>query len=307
MIGCSGGADSSALVLTLASASRGLVVGHVLHDLRPREQAEADCRAAQELAARMGLPFVRAEVAVRAGRGNMEARARGARYAALDRMAREAGCPYVAVGHHRDDQAETLVMALLRGAGAHGLAGVAESRALAHSTLVRPMLGVSREDCRRVCQEAGWAWREDLTNADSSLLRAAVRHRLLPEAERLRPGAAGRMARTSGLLRDAAMLVQERAEGVWAGGSVRLGAHRGEWDREQLSKERPVVVGELLRTAARRLGNGRGLDRLGSRGLETVVRAIADAERRPREFVVGGVRVTVRARVVELEGSGARG
>lgn len=288
------------MALVLASASDALVVGHVLHDLRPREHVEADAQAAQALAARLGLPFVSEEVRVRAGRGNAEARARAARYAALDRMAAEAGCPFVAVGHHRDDQAETVMMGLLRGAGPRGLAGVIECRPLPHSTLIRPLLGTSREACHEICRDARWQWREDATNADASLLRGAVRLTLLPAAERLRPGASERMARTALLFRDAWGLLQERVETVWRSGQANSNGR--DWERAGLRAERPLVIGELLRVAAGRLCGARGLDRMGSRTLDQVVRAVIDEDRHPREFSVGGLRITVRWGVVRVQG-----
>lgn len=299
LVGCSGGADSSALLLALAAASPHLVVGHVVHDLRPREQAEGDARAVEALAGRLGLRIVRAEVRVRAGRGNAEARARTARYAALDRMAVETGCPFVAVGHHGDDQAETVLMGLLRGAGARGLAGVAERRDLKSTTLIRPMLSLTRADSREICGCAGWAWREDAMNADTLLLRGAVRHGLLPVAERLRPGAAERIARTAALLRDAAGLIGERSDSLWSQG-VTDEAGSVVWDRASVARERPVVIGELLRRASAVLGGGKGADRMGYQSLHAVVRAIRDANGRPRAYSIGGLRIEVSAETVSV-------
>ena len=214
LVGCSGGADSVALLLALAAATDRLVVGHVVHDLRPREEALADREFVRDLAERLGLEFAEAEVGVKAkrkergakggsGTRNVEALARRARYAALMEMAGERGIRFVAVAHHADDQLETVVMSLLRGSGPAGLSGMPERRVLGWPDelrvwLVRPMLGavirggITREVCRRMCERAGIAWREDATNADTSRLRSAVRHRVVPVLKEIRPSAAER-------------------------------------------------------------------------------------------------------------------
>jgi tRNA(Ile)-lysidine synthase len=274
----------------------------VVHDVRPGDEAEADCLGAADLAGRLGLPFMRADVLVRRGRGNMEARARAARYAALDRMAAEAGCPFVAVAHQRDDQAETVMMGLLRGAGCRGLAGVAESRGLRNAVLIRPMLEISRAQSRALCETAGWAWREDSTNGDERLTRGAVRHALLPVAERLRSGSAARMARTAALMHDAAGLIADRAESVWNEGRAGATGSMG-WARGRLRTERGVVLGELVRLAGRRLRGGRGVDCLGSKSLDGVVRALRDGDLRPRRFTVGGLTIEVMSKEVRMTGA----
>lgn len=302
LVACSGGADSSALALALAAATPHLVIGHILHDLRPREEAEADARAAGELAARLNLPFRRASVGVRGGPGNTEAKARRARYAALDALAEEERCEFIAVGHHANDQAETVLMGLLRGSGPRGLSGARPMRELHHATVVRPMLGITRSQAQAICDAAGWSWREDLTNADPSLLRGAVRHGLLPAAERLRPGASLRIARAALLLGDAAGLIADRVEEVRASGRLRAGAH--EWMREALRRERGIVLGELLRDLARSAG-GLGLDAMGSRALDAPLRAIADDRVQPREFLLGPLTISVRARTVRVGLTGA--
>jgi hypothetical protein len=166
------------------------------------------------------------------------------------------------------------------------------------------MLTVTRDAARGICQEAGWAWCEDLTNSDRTLLRGAVRHGLLPAIELLRPGAFARIARTAALLGDAAAILGERVQelrqrGQAIGGTV-------QWGREILRKERPAVLGELFRSESRRAG-GRGLDRMGSKSLDGLVRAITDERSHPREFSVGGIRVTVSLRIVTVHGGDGRG
>ncbi len=190
LVACSGGADSTALVLALADSQP--LVGHVVHDLRDRAETSAERDRVASLAAGLGLGFIETAVAVRALPGNAEANARRARYRALEALASRAGCPFVATAHHAGDQLETMLMAMLRGAGIGGLAGMPASRALGRRgvLLVRPMLGIGRADAERLCTLAGVGWATDPTNADISRFRAALRHGPLRALEAMRPGGA---------------------------------------------------------------------------------------------------------------------
>lgn len=308
VLACSGGADSSAMVIALAAglgrkAPGLLTVGHIVHDMRGREEALADRDAARALAERLGIPFVEAEVSVRSQRGNAEAAARRERYAALGRLAREAGAGFVATAHHAGDQVESVLMGLLRGSGVRGMSGVAPSRRVRAGEdgvrLVRPMLGVGRADCERVCRLAGWAWREDATNADTTRLRAALRHGVARDLVRLRPRAEGRIAAAAELLRDAAGVVEDRAAEIV--GKAERAHGRVVWGRGDLARERAVVVGEALRIAATELLGGRGRDRLTLRAVGPAVRAVRGAEKHPREFQWRGVVCRVTSRSVFLE------
>jgi tRNA(Ile)-lysidine synthase len=110
----------------------------------------------------------------------------------------ELGCHWLATGHTLDDQAETVLLQLLRGAGPDGLAGMA----VRSGRLLRPLLSARRAETRAGCAAIGLDWREDPTNADHGPLRNRVRHRLLPLLEELRPGAAQALARTAALAAD---------------------------------------------------------------------------------------------------------
>jgi tRNA(Ile)-lysidine synthetase-like protein len=127
-----------------------------------------------------------------------EGAARAARYGVLWPAADELGCRWLTTGHTLDDQAETVLLQLLRGAGPDGLAGMA----VRTGRLLRPLLGVRRAETRACCAAAGLAWREDPTNADHGPLRNRVRSRLLPLLEELRPGATQALARTASLAAD---------------------------------------------------------------------------------------------------------
>lgn len=332
MVACSGGADSAALVLALATATRDLVVAHVVHDLRPPDEAEADRAAVERLAARLGLEYAESRIRVRgATKGvpvptNIEARARRLRYAALGKLAALRGCPFVATAHHAGDQLETMLMALIRGGGARGLSGIAVRRRLVISRgtgrepgasvwLVRPMLGglsgrvgaTTRSEAESICRAADLTWQVDATNADVSLLRNALRRDVLPALDRLRPGAAVRAARTAAVLAEAAAVVDDRVEALWAsrsvdhGGSRSMGSNGANWPRAVLRSEPVAVVGALLRRVALEAGDGSvgGDDRLGRRALAAAVHAVRDDSDEPRELRVGRLRLRVRSRQVE--------
>lgn len=177
------------------------------------------------------------------------------------------------------------------------MAGIAPKRRVGGGHVIRPALGVGRAELRRMCDDAGWVWREDATNLDESRLRAAIRARVVPELERIRPGAAVRAGRAAGVVRGAAKVVSARAAGLLTDEMV--------WSRAELRREPEVVLGELLRLAAGRLGGGH--DRLSSAALFRVARAIRDRGTEPREFQVGVLAVEVTARRVMVKKAQGRG
>lgn len=276
LIACSGGCDSTALLVALASSGADVALGHVLHDMRDRALAEADRDAAFGLADRFGLPRIAREV--RSGPGNIEGSLRRHRYAALADMASELACPWIATAHHADDQLETIIMALLRGSGPKGMRGMASKRRLfpGGPMLVRPMLGVTRAEAEDLCARAMIPWREDMTNQDTSRLRAAVRYEVLPELRRLRPSVPRLAARTASLMRGAAAIIDAHA--------ITLSPERLEWPRERLRSERPIIIGEVLRRAYAHLTGGIGADRLSGRLLAPALRAIYDRSGEERTF-----------------------
>jgi tRNA(Ile)-lysidine synthase len=203
-VAVSGGADSLALLHALRALAgpRGwrLAVVTVDHGLRPGSAADAAFVA--DHAKALGLPaLVRtlgpADLAPHRQAGP-EGAARAARYGALWPAADELGCAWLATGHTLDDQAETVLLQLLRGAGPDGLAGMA----VRSGRLLRPLLRARRAETRACCAAIGLAWREDPTNAGDGPLRNRVRQQLLPLLEELRPGATQALARTAALAAD---------------------------------------------------------------------------------------------------------
>ncbi|HET6810010.1 MAG TPA: tRNA lysidine(34) synthetase TilS [Acidimicrobiales bacterium] len=163
----SGGPDSLALLVLAVAAGCRVTAFHVDHGLRPGSAGEADVVAAA--AGRFGAGFVSLQAAVAPG-PNLEERARDARRSVLPEGA--------ATGHTADDQAETVVLNLLRGAGLDGLAGMRAGPA-------HPILGVRREETARLCRAAGLVPVVDPTNASLDLRRNRVRHEVMPLLERV--------------------------------------------------------------------------------------------------------------------------
>jgi tRNA(Ile)-lysidine synthase len=191
LVAVSGGADSVALLDALArwraglpAASRTLFVAHLNHSLRG-EESDADEEFVCAAAARLGLPALveRAAVAAvaQAERQNLEATARALRYDFLERAARARGARYVATAHTRDDQAETILLRLLRGSGAAGLRAIRPSRPLRlGALLIRPLLDVTRAEVLAHCAHYQLAFRHDSSNDSRDFARNRVRHELLP-------------------------------------------------------------------------------------------------------------------------------
>lgn len=207
-LGYSGGLDSTVLLHLLAAASLPVHAVHVNHGLSPwADQWQDRCAA---FADRLGIEFTALRVRVDAGRGGLEKAARSARYAAF-RQLLQPGDQWL-LAHHADDQVETFLLRLLRGAGALGLAGMAESRPLGRGMLLRPLLGADRAALEQYARAHSLDWIEDESNADERLERNYLRARVVPLL-RARWPVAQRVARACDNLREAAGLLAEVADG----------------------------------------------------------------------------------------------
>ncbi|MFN3944156.1 MAG: tRNA lysidine(34) synthetase TilS [Allosphingosinicella sp.] len=211
-IALSGGPDSLALLLLAAAAWPGRVeAATVDHKLRTESAAEAGAAAA--CCAAIGVAHaVLAPDWPEAPAANVQAEARAARYAALGRWARERGLALVATAHHADDQAETLLMRLARGAGIGGLAGVRARRALADGVvLVRPLLGWRKAELVEIVRAAGLTPADDPSNRDARYDRTRARA-LLAEANWPAPE---RLAAAAAHLAEAEEALAWTAERLW--------------------------------------------------------------------------------------------
>lgn len=297
----SGGADSVALAWLLAElAERGVLalagIAHLNHQLRGAD-GDADEAFVAALADRLRVPFqaARADVAALAvGRGeSIEAAARRARYAFLSEAAVAAGATHIATGHTLDDQAETVLLRLLRGAGSRGLSGIRVKR----GTLIRPLLECRRADLRAYLSARGEVFREDASNADVAIPRNRLRHELLPVVERLAPGGVEALARTAALAADDEDVLVALAR-VAARSVVVMDASGAQLKRGGLTALAPAVARRVIRSAIE-LTAPLEASRLTSRHIEAVWRAaMSDGNRRvdlPGVSVdVGGVVLQMR-------------
>ena len=217
-VAVSGGGDSSALLLMLAEAlgPESLRAATVDHGLRPESAAEAESVArfcAERGIAHETLPWTGWD-----GRGNLQDAARRARYRLLADWAAERDVAVVALGHTRDDDAETFAMGLARGAGLDGLSGMRPAFALGSVAFLRPLLGVARAALREYLTALGIGWIDDPSNDDPRFERVRVRRALETFAD------AGidpeRLARSIANLRDVRSAVAEHLAD-WAGAHFR--------------------------------------------------------------------------------------
>jgi tRNA(Ile)-lysidine synthase len=207
----SGGADSTALLLLLHELARNAKVtlggvAHLHHHIRGAD-SDRDAGFVRDLAGRLGLRFELAHEDVpalaRRNRTSLEVAGRTARLAFFERLANGASRPVIALAHSRNDQAETVLLRLVRGAGPRGLAGMAPRQ----GHRVRPLLEVGREELRGWLSERGEGWREDRTNEDTTIARNHLRRTVLPLLAQVNPGVVEALARTARIhAADAALL-----------------------------------------------------------------------------------------------------
>jgi tRNA(Ile)-lysidine synthase len=303
----SGGADSVALTLALAECATelGIVLQtvHVNHGLRGAESDE-DEAFVRELAQRLGLELRVKRVdteAERAGDG-IEETARRLRYAWWDELMADRVVDAVATAHTLDDQAETVLGKLLRGAWTEGLAGIFPVVERAQGRIVRPMLGVRRSQVEAWLRERGQTWREDSSNREMAFTRNRIRHELLPELEQWNPQLKLHLAHMATLAAEeeaywAAEMDRLAASLVMQGQPVRGGGRSaGETvavDVVRLAGLPVAVQRRLLRRAAQQAGAtadfeaAEGLRKLAMEGRAGEKRTLAGgwmAERTAREL-----------------------
>lgn len=210
----SGGVDSTALlhatsVLRNDWPHMALRAVHVNHHLQ--RQAGDWVSHCREFAARFSIPLQILDVAVRPARGeSTEAAARAIRYAALSQLLMPG--EHLVTAHHRDDQLETILLQLIRGAGVAGLSGMPDSAVIARGILLRPLLGVDRADLAAYCRSAELPWVDDNSNDDLRFDRNFMRQRVLPVLRGRWQGMADSVTRSALHLAEAQALLDERAQ-----------------------------------------------------------------------------------------------
>jgi tRNA(Ile)-lysidine synthase len=266
LIAVSGGADSLSLLYVLKTLqtegrlSASLVCAHINHRLRG-QSGDADERFVVERTTELGLPVATRAVNVRScaetQKLSTETAARQLRLAALEQIAREQGCSWIAAGHQKNDNAETVIHRLGRGTGFRGLAGIRPVRRLAEDlSLARPLLCATRDEIVRYLREHGLPWREDPTNADTVHTRNHIRHRLFPLLLRESHGALiedlSQLAGAAGKLYDR---VRRETEQAW-NATVQTDGNEVRIETSQLTSLPELVAVELIRRALASLDCG---------------------------------------------------
>jgi len=293
LVALSGGPDSTALIasLTALAAPWRLHVSavHFDHGLRGRESDE-DARFVAALCAQLHVPLTIERINLRGGtdRGRSESlqqRAREARYARLRALAAEQGADRVALGHQADDQAETVLMWMMRGAGATGLTGIPPIR---EGLFMRPLLNLTRDDVLAYLDGRALTYRSDSSNNRWTYRRNRVRHEFLPLAKTYNPSIVRALARQADILREDDRYLHESAAtafrqlGAGASGTDLL------WDRREFSAVSLAIRRRLIRLAFRHVtGEHKGPS---FRAIDSVLTALGTSPS-GRAAVVRGVAV----------------
>ena len=253
VVALSGGADSVALLFALreiAEAERFQVAGaaHLNHQLRGAE-SDADAEFCRDLAARLDVPIdiERVDVAhlARETGTSIEHAAHMARHAFFDRARARLDATAVAVAHTKDDQAETFLLRLLRGAGPRGLSGIHPRAGI----VVRPFIDTSRSDVRDFLRAGGIAFREDASNADRSIPRNRIRHELLPLLDAdFAPGIVDVLDREAAIAREDADYLDSAARAA-AARLISQTTRGVELDAAALAAEPQAIARRVIRLA----------------------------------------------------------
>jgi tRNA(Ile)-lysidine synthase len=248
LVAVSGGADSVALLHVLHTLSPELQlqleVMHVHHGLRG-DEADADAEFVRGFAQSLGVPFHLARIDVRAavvaGGLSIQEAARHARLAALEQQARASGCQRVALGHHMDDQAETVLMRVIRGTGIHGLGAIPPLRG---DLYVRPLLDVRRQEIEAYCAEHRLPYRHDSSNDKWIYRRNRIRHELMPLLAGYNPRVVPALARLADAAREDDAYLMKLAQG--AREECRLSEHPPRLHLSQLQELPAPILWRVL-------------------------------------------------------------
>ncbi|HKI38468.1 MAG TPA: tRNA lysidine(34) synthetase TilS [Gemmataceae bacterium] len=303
VVAVSGGPDSVAL-LRAAREVRGaglLIAAHLNHQLRGPE-SDADEAFVRDLCAGLSLDCRYERLDVRGVAGaegaNLEGTARRLRYDWLARVAGEAGAGWVATGHTANDQAETVLHRLLRGAGLKGLRGIAARRGLAAGVaVVRPLLKATRAEVMAYLNEVGQPYRQDRTNLDPRFTRNRIRHQLLPRlAAEYNPKIVAALTHLAEQAEEGYAAEEEQARALLAAAELPPAGTLLVFDRARLAAAPRTRVRELFRLAWEREGWPMG--QMGFDAWERVA-AVAQGEAAAADLP-GGIRIRYRGAVIQV-------
>lgn len=255
LVGVSGGPDSLCLLDLLRGLGYPVVVAHFNHGLR--QEAVGEARHVEEIADRMGVPFIAGSEDVAAYASteslSLEEAARLLRYRFLFKEAKRLGAQAVLVGHNADDQVETVLMHLMRGAGMDGLLGM-DYHSLpnpwsATIPLVRPLLAFWREEILAYVEMRGLQPNQDSSNLDTTFFRNRLRHQLIPALEQHQPNIRRSIWRTAEVLREESRILEDLVQAAWKGCILDQGSNYLAFDSRSWSGQPVAIQRRLLRNA----------------------------------------------------------
>ena len=273
LVGVSGGPDSVCLLYILMELRPALDinvhVAHLDHGLRG-DESEADAEYVQKMCDHLGVKVTIERRDVRSyqveHRLSDEEAAREVRYQFFARVARTENATRVAVGHTADDQVETILMHLVRGAGAYGLQGIQSMVTLSNDscgqlTVVRPLLEVNRSEVEAYCRDRYIVPRQDTSNLSTSCFRNSVRHELIPLLERYNPNVRQSLLRTAKCVAEDISFIEERCSNV-CGDLIRQEGEALVLDSKGILSLDPVLQRYVIRRALRQvLGDLKDIER----------------------------------------------
>jgi len=271
----SGGPDSVCLLDILYQLKDDLgielVVAHLDHGLRPDED-EAETRFVESLADSLQLPFETKNAGrnIAQREASLEERARHARYQFLEETLQKFSARKIAVGHNLNDQAETVLMRLIRGSGPSGLAGIPPLR---DEKIIRPLIEVSRNEIESYLEDRGLKYVTDASNLEPRFLRNRIRLKLLPLLQEYQPQIVNLLGQTAGIMRKDEECLEEMAK-AWVKGQDETGESRElRFHLSSFEKLPEALKNRVIRYALRETGGS--LRRVGLRHIEAVRRLAA--------------------------------
>ena len=219
LLGLSGGADSSALLIMLAEYAKQvgsrIYAAHLNHGIRG-DEADRDEQFCKELCSRVGVEFFSKKLDIpsiaSASGESVETAARNARYDFFYKIMKEMGIKILATAHNADDNLETLLFNIARGTGLGGLCGIPESRPMGDCVVIRPILTMEKEKIISFCENNGLSFVTDSTNADNEYTRNKIRNRIIPILKEINPNAVRNASRMTESLKDDSLCLQSMAD-----------------------------------------------------------------------------------------------
>lgn len=296
IVGVSGGADSVALLSALAflkeKCAFTLHIVHVNYGLRG-DFSDADEEFVRALAKKYGISLSVFRMSKIVKTGNLEERLREKRYALFEKERKKKKFDLIAVAHSRDDQAETVLLRLIRGAASKGL-GAMRPR---NGRVMRPLLGVSRKEIEGYLRSLGQNWRTDATNKELTFARNKVRLRLIPYLERnFNPQIRSVLARSAEVLAQEQLLLEQKAQEAGRffrkiKGGFQFAA------QEFLDRQLPLRRQILKDFSASLLSGGKGWN---FNQIEEVEKIIKSRKSKPQRALIGGLRVERKGDKVKI-------